>query len=295
MNKDLLLDGKEYISASRAAEKLGYAQDYIGALIRTKKVPGKMIGRTWYVEIDSLTEHKNNNRQKKQKQSESAPFPQSVEEKKENISLASESLDAITNTFLLKYEEDTRSRLPELSKLKYRHHERSSALINIGIVGAALVVAFFTLSAWVTYLAPDISEKVTIALAEAGQSLEAEPFGISRASSELATAHVAAASFLSSFGEYVSGLFSGVSGNSNEKAKTGNDDAVETNGSQGIVVHQNLSDRDAFTARVKASFSDDVDVTFDEQGDSGVITPTFHDGDDTENYAFVLVPIKPKQ
>jgi hypothetical protein len=58
MNKDLLIEGKEYISASRAANKLGYSQDYVGELARTGKVPGRMIGRTWYVDATAITEHK---------------------------------------------------------------------------------------------------------------------------------------------------------------------------------------------------------------------------------------------
>ena len=60
MISPIFSDGKEYISASRAAKKIGYASDYIGQLCRAKKVPGQLIGRTWYVDFASLTEHKKN-------------------------------------------------------------------------------------------------------------------------------------------------------------------------------------------------------------------------------------------
>ncbi len=58
MNSDLLFDGKTYISVGRASKKLGYTADYIGQLCRAGKIDAKMIGRTWYVEWESLKNHK---------------------------------------------------------------------------------------------------------------------------------------------------------------------------------------------------------------------------------------------
>ena len=58
MTKAISLDGKEYISASRAAEKIGYSNDYIGQLCRSRKIPGKLIGKAWYVEFRALHEHR---------------------------------------------------------------------------------------------------------------------------------------------------------------------------------------------------------------------------------------------
>lgn len=58
MELDFLRVGTEYISASRAAEKVGYASDYIGQLCRSGKVPGKLVGRTWYVDQRALELHK---------------------------------------------------------------------------------------------------------------------------------------------------------------------------------------------------------------------------------------------
>ncbi|MSR87944.1 MAG: hypothetical protein EXS69_02155, partial [Candidatus Zambryskibacteria bacterium] len=57
---DIFKDGEEYISASRAAEKVGYSSDYIGQLCRAKKIPGQLVGRTWYIDLNSLVEHKKN-------------------------------------------------------------------------------------------------------------------------------------------------------------------------------------------------------------------------------------------
>ena len=58
MNSPIFSDGKEYISASRASKKIGYASDYIGQLCRAKKIPGRLIGRTWYIDFTALLEYK---------------------------------------------------------------------------------------------------------------------------------------------------------------------------------------------------------------------------------------------
>jgi hypothetical protein len=51
----LEIEGKEYISAKRAAKENSYTTDYIGQLIRGGKLKGHKVGRAWYVEQDSLS------------------------------------------------------------------------------------------------------------------------------------------------------------------------------------------------------------------------------------------------
>jgi len=51
----LVIEGKEYISAKRAAREHSYTMDYVGQLIRGGKLSGQKVGRSWYVEHDSLT------------------------------------------------------------------------------------------------------------------------------------------------------------------------------------------------------------------------------------------------
>jgi hypothetical protein len=59
MNQEsVAIDGRLYISARRGALKSGYAADYVTQLCRTGLVPARMIGRTWYVDADALTEYK---------------------------------------------------------------------------------------------------------------------------------------------------------------------------------------------------------------------------------------------
>jgi hypothetical protein len=51
-------DGKQYLSASKAAQNTGYHQDYIGQLARAGKIPSRQIGNRWYVDHESLVAHK---------------------------------------------------------------------------------------------------------------------------------------------------------------------------------------------------------------------------------------------
>lgn len=52
------IDGVEYIRASQLAKRFKYTSDYIGQLCRSGKVDAKLVGRTWYVNPDSLDGHK---------------------------------------------------------------------------------------------------------------------------------------------------------------------------------------------------------------------------------------------
>lgn len=53
-----MLDGIEYVKASVVAEDFKYTSDYIGQLCRNKKVDARLVGRTWFVNPLSITEHK---------------------------------------------------------------------------------------------------------------------------------------------------------------------------------------------------------------------------------------------
>jgi sarcosine oxidase gamma subunit len=51
-------EGKKYVTASLAAEKIGYHPDYIGQLARSGAIPARRIGDRWFVESESLKNHK---------------------------------------------------------------------------------------------------------------------------------------------------------------------------------------------------------------------------------------------
>ncbi|MBC7836213.1 hypothetical protein H7X87_00330 [Acetobacteraceae bacterium] len=54
---ELEISGKRYISTRRAAKDHKYSSDYIGQLIRAKKITGQKVGRSWYVEEKSLSNY----------------------------------------------------------------------------------------------------------------------------------------------------------------------------------------------------------------------------------------------
>jgi hypothetical protein len=51
-------DGKDYVSASRAAKLTGYHQDYVGQLARSGTVLSRQVGNRWYVERTAILAHK---------------------------------------------------------------------------------------------------------------------------------------------------------------------------------------------------------------------------------------------
>jgi len=51
-------DGKDYISAARAAKVTGYHQDYVGQLARSGAIISRQVGNRWYVQREALLQHK---------------------------------------------------------------------------------------------------------------------------------------------------------------------------------------------------------------------------------------------
>lgn len=72
MNLDILEEDK-YISANLASQKIGYSSDYIGQLCRGGKILGKLSGRTWYVDLNSLIKHRQNRQLGRRKTTETNP------------------------------------------------------------------------------------------------------------------------------------------------------------------------------------------------------------------------------
>lgn len=58
MEDTIVLNGKTYVKATKAARDAGYTSDYVGQLCRGKKIDAKLIGRSWYVNPDELSVHR---------------------------------------------------------------------------------------------------------------------------------------------------------------------------------------------------------------------------------------------
>jgi len=54
----LEVDGKQYVKARDAAKKAGYTADYVGQLCRSGSVDARLIGRSWYVDVEGLSAHR---------------------------------------------------------------------------------------------------------------------------------------------------------------------------------------------------------------------------------------------
>lgn len=112
----LVLDGKNYVKASKAAKELGYATDYVGQLCRSGQVDAHLIGRTWYVNQDELSTHKvEKKRMSRVKAREYA--------KKSIAESRTKKDDDTQNNYknlAIRYEEDNESLLPETKKLSIK-------------------------------------------------------------------------------------------------------------------------------------------------------------------------------
>jgi len=58
MIDEILLDGKRYVSVKRAADLTEYTTDYVGQLCRARKIDATRVGHNWYIEENSIIEHK---------------------------------------------------------------------------------------------------------------------------------------------------------------------------------------------------------------------------------------------
>ncbi len=54
----ITFEGKDYISAVRAAELTGYHKDYVGQLAREGPILSRQVGNRWFVERESILNHK---------------------------------------------------------------------------------------------------------------------------------------------------------------------------------------------------------------------------------------------
>lgn len=70
----IMFDGVTYTKAATAAKVLKYTPDYLGQLCRGKKIDARLVGRTWFVNVESVLGHKNSLRQAKPV-SDVAPVP----------------------------------------------------------------------------------------------------------------------------------------------------------------------------------------------------------------------------
>ena len=184
MELDIFDKGKEYISASRAAEKLGYASDYIGQLCRARKVPGRLIGRTWYVDLPSLAAHKATRQLGKKKNSNPSP-----------IALTAPLVSSSTIVF----ERDDRPLLPPLIKFTPPPVPRERRVVRDAVAFAlSLTIALSAGFATLDRTSPVVAENMGNRLAKVSLTSEGYARGLAR---DAAATQVAAVSFFNLLSE----------------------------------------------------------------------------------------------
>lgn len=151
MTISIFNNGKEYISATRAGELVGYSGDYVGQLCRAQKIPSKLIGRTWYVELEALQNHKRTRQLGKPKSYvNTAKALETLPQESFSLSNAEPEKDAppsVRAQSLLKYGREEMEFLPSLSKVKRESSGQSSlpsTIKDFSLATLALMVVVMT-------------------------------------------------------------------------------------------------------------------------------------------------------
>ncbi|TAL48894.1 hypothetical protein EPN83_02965 [Patescibacteria group bacterium] len=311
MNCDLFFDGKRFISSSRAAKISGYANDYIGQLCRGGKLDCRMVGRTWYVSLESLTLHKNlfvgqpariHHGGKARR-----PITKVVLEEK----IADKQLDQeqAGPEVIQAYEK-------KLPKIVYKREEGPFLPIltprprpTLRVVGArslgwwvlkgtkiatAVIVVALALSVFSALVT--VSPRSQQFFAEVFERATPQFFdtGFSLSRTQLSSAQDVldefAFSFYRSLRDTLREARQRVLVKLSGKKDLAQGDLAPAQGMVVVPSHPEEK-RDTTIARIKNAFSDEVQVRPDVDGESGVITPVFKTVTKDE-YLYVLVPIR---
>ena len=275
MGKEFFIEGKKYISASRASKISGYNSDYIGQLCRKSQIKCLMVGRSWFVEEESLKNHKvvasNTPRGRGVKRIEISDQPavlatidtSSVQQKVEPTS------SSITNTLWVRKSSIKKGvtgiskKTPsstEIRSSKYAFHsfhadvreykketgvqvQNKKTLRNIGFAIAVIVLLTAVSS---KFIFPDN-----------GLKQQANP-------SVASTAHV---------------------------SQTTLDQVKDRYGVVVVPSANNEGINNQVKQYVTDSFSDEAKIVPDKNGNAGLIQPVFKDKKDQE-YLYVVVPMK---
>lgn len=319
--KDIFIfEGKNYISARRASEISEYSSDYIGQLCRADKLDCRMVGRAWFVTLDSIEAHKRhvlevesdpsrveNIRSKKVTSSVSVPTlaPTSdLSEVSREIAPTTSTTSTTSNSTTssspvtmpgLVYASDVAPLLPVLNKTQSSfvasspvRSDTPSTLITSPISGPKVrrsLRSRFALAAVVI---------VVFIGGLTGYSIFKSP--VSSQTNQTASVSGTISSFINFFDRSVDSVlaFFGYPKNVRTDVIAQNNTAPQLYNGMAIIP-SDTSATDAQTKqRVRESFSDQVEVHPDQSGTAGVVKPVFSKskGDD---FVYVLVPVKEKK
>lgn len=293
MKDSIILQGKTYISARRAAKKINYAQDYVGQLCRAGKLDCTMIGRSWFVTEESLFAHRENaidtpeQKESKATQAIETEIKTAIADSAVPTSVVVPVVSPLQS--FPRYEAEKKSLLPELNK---KVPLTFSLPKNVAPVAPRMTrmapAATLPVSSSVN---PVFATVVIVLIASLGFL-----FTTSLTSNKNSFARNEA-----SVGSVISGVVSRVmqslglaprtplaTTNTPENASTGNFNGI------GITPSVNATADDIEKEKIRNSFSDEVSVLPDESGTAGVVKPVFKKTDG-KDFVYVLVPVKEKK
>lgn len=106
--EEISVNGENYVKASVLAKNFGYTPDYIGQLCRSGQVKCTLVGRSWYVNEDSLREHRKGRYR--------SSFAKSKEHIRKAVEDKSVSYTHTKATSPVKYENDEEDLFPVVKK-----------------------------------------------------------------------------------------------------------------------------------------------------------------------------------
>lgn len=134
----LSVGGKEYVKASVIAKDLGYTADYVGQLCRSHRVHAKLVGRSWYVDRDSIHVHKGNRyrtNHAKTKESFKEDVRVHVSTRDEAQSQSRFYAHTTPQSKKISYETDDAELIPVVGEV----HTKKRSLVKVGLADAVPV------------------------------------------------------------------------------------------------------------------------------------------------------------
>ena len=136
---------KEYKKATLVARDFGYTKDYLGQLCRGEKVDARLVGRTWYVNPESITEHKKNKQRSNLEKSKKALRESVVAKVAVRQATPKNFFDHLpTATKITRYESDDADLVPVVKK-----KEQSSHRLEVDLADAAKLSVDSTSGAYI--------------------------------------------------------------------------------------------------------------------------------------------------
>jgi len=305
---------KKYVSISKASKMYGYNSDYIGQLCRKNILDCRRVGRVWFVEEESIKNHKTIVSQTPRGR---IAFPKKnsdfifVQNNETQFSKDDVSTSNPTNFLAFKSELSVGDEFIE----KNIEQKQNKFFVQKLLVGAAMVLILVIATPFFIYSrgGPVADLSPSIAKSFVGQKFSniAAEIKNYKAQTVDSVAYSANASYSSgdSFGEkfyrVVQGLGDRLTYATDFFRYTTNKFKLAFSGSEidgkgvgrdriGVAVVPSAHD-DVINQQVKEyvtnSFSDETEIVPDESGNSGVIKPVFKDESDQE-YIYVIVPVK---